>query len=68
MLCIVHITIGVTFSLPTGEYATYTNWKGATRWTRNLGYQPNDSVEIHHARNGKPEKIIINGIEKQTTL
>lgn len=61
MLYHVHITIGVLFSLPSGDYATYINWKGATAWTKNLGYQPNDKVEIYHTRSGKPEKIIING-------
>lgn len=67
MLCHVNIVVGITFSLPTGEYATYTNSKGATVWTRNMGYAPGDSVEILHNKMGKPEKIIINGIEKQLT-
>lgn len=65
MLCQVNIVVGITFSLPTGEYATYTNSKGVTAWTRNMGYAPGDSVEILRNKMGKPEKIIINGIEKE---
>lgn len=65
ILCHVKIKIGVNFSLPSGDYATYLNWKGFTAWTRNLGYSPNDLVDIFHDRNAKPRKLIINGIEKQ---
>lgn len=65
MLCQVNIVVGITFSLPTGEYATYINSKGATAWTKNFGYNPGDVVEVFHDRKGKPDKIITNGIEKQ---
>jgi hypothetical protein len=44
--------------------ALYTASNGKRIWTRNIGYNPNDSVELHYNEQG-PQKIIINGIEKQ---
>lgn len=68
MLCQVDIVVGVTFSLPTGEYATYMNSKGRTAWTKNLGYKPNDRVTILHDKAGKPQEIIINGGKDDSPL
>ncbi len=58
--------VGCLVQLPTGDYALYTASNGKRVWTRNIGYEPNDKVELHYDEAG-PKKIIINGIEKQFT-
>jgi hypothetical protein len=53
--------------LQSRNYALYTASNGKRIWTENLGYEPNDEVEIHYQKGAiRPNKIIINRIEKQT--
>ncbi len=56
-------TVDCLVSLPTGNYALYSASNGKRIWTRDIGYNPKDVVELYYDESG-PKKVIINGAEQ----